>query len=187
MSYQLAAGLRVAELKTGSVSQGQIIQAHLANTRANAVPIQGIISFYRAVRGLGPTLSDGTSPASFNARSLARALQYVALASPSHGLLRALYDGFCTCFVTMLDSESAEKVLELMRRTILGGRKVPKAASTEAHPGRGASPPRMVNIEVGLQYVMHCNHNLLYICVLLRMTAAMDSTMKLHELGQQPS
>jgi hypothetical protein len=63
----------------------------------------------------------------------------------------------------MLDSESAEKVLELMRRTILGGRKVPKAVSAEAHPGRGASPPRMVNIEVGLQHVMHCNHNLLYV------------------------
>lgn len=131
--------------------QAHFINAHIPNTRANAVPVRGIISFYRELRSLGPTLSDGTVPASFNARSLARALQYTAKASPTHGLLRAVHDGFSMSFVTMLDAESAGKVLELIRRNILAGRKVPRAVGGEEPPsGQGPGMPRLVNVEVRL-------------------------------------
>lgn len=47
----------------------------------------------------------------FSIRTLSRTLTYSASISPIYGLRRSLYEGFCMCFVTLLDKES-EAVLQ---------------------------------------------------------------------------
>lgn len=67
------------------------------------------------------TLQDGAGhkPA-YNLRTLCRALEYTAAATPTYGLLRALWDGFAMSFLTQLDPGSGAKLERLMQQHLLG-------------------------------------------------------------------
>lgn len=127
--------------------QAQIVSAYLPRARIEDVHVAGIVSFFQAARALASSLSDGSAPPAFNLRSLARALQYVAHAAPLHGMPRALYDGFSMCFVTMLDAESASKVLALIQSHVLRGSKAPKL------PGASEPPAALAKRAARLLYV----------------------------------
>lgn len=68
------------------------------------------------------TLQDGAGhkPA-YNLRTLCRALEYAAAATPVYGLQRALYDGFAMSFLTQLDPGSAPRLEKLMQQHLVGG------------------------------------------------------------------
>jgi midasin len=129
--------------------QAAIVEAYLPAQRAGAVPVHGIVAFFRAARALAPSLSDGAAPPPFNLRSLTRALRYAAAVAPAHGAPRALHNGLCMCFVAMLDDDSAQKVLALIRELVLCGARVPSApVAVEPPPDLARRGGRYVNIEV---------------------------------------
>ena len=128
--------------------QTAIVEAYLPPSNSSATLVPGIVAMFKAVRSLAPGLSDGDAPPAFNLRSLTRALQYTAHAAAAHGIQRALYDGLCMCFVTMLDAEGTAKVLAMIQEHVFGGQKVPvlKVGAGAAVQTRGSG--RYVNIEV---------------------------------------
>lgn len=67
------------------------------------------------------TLQDGAGhkPA-YNLRTLCRALEYAATATPTYGLQRALWDGFAMSFLTQLDPASGGRLEKLMQAHLLG-------------------------------------------------------------------
>ena len=54
----------------------------------------------------------------FSIRTLTRTLMYVADTSAMYGLRRALYEGFCMSFSTMLEQPSREQVIQMISETI---------------------------------------------------------------------
>jgi len=54
----------------------------------------------------------------FSIRTLTRTLTYVVDTAAMYGLRRALYEGFCMSFSTMLEQESREKVLQMISEAI---------------------------------------------------------------------
>ena len=67
------------------------------------------------------TLQDGAGhkPA-YNLRTLCRALEYAAHATPTYGLQRSLWDGFAMSFLTQLDPGSGARLEKLMQQHLLG-------------------------------------------------------------------
>ncbi len=63
------------------------------------------------------TLLDGAGARpGYSLRTLCRALEYAATATPMYGLHRALYDGFAMAFLTQLNDECAPRVEGLLQR-----------------------------------------------------------------------
>jgi midasin len=60
----------------------------------------------------------------FSIRTLTRTLTYVADTAEMYGLRRALYEGFCMSFSTMLEADSRKKVVQLITEAIYAGRNV---------------------------------------------------------------
>ncbi|RCV42665.1 hypothetical protein SETIT_9G233700v2 [Setaria italica] len=92
---------------------------------ANGV-IDGIVRFYKvAKKESEERLQDGANQKpQFSLRSLSRALGYIKSAEKRFGFRKALYDGFCMFFLTMLDAPSAKIIKNLIVSLLLDG-KVP--------------------------------------------------------------
>ncbi|KAK2883458.1 hypothetical protein Q8A67_017095 [Cirrhinus molitorella] len=99
-----------------------LVSDYLRCLNLNRSIIQGIISFYLAVRKEANTrLVDGTGhKPHYSLRTLCRALKYVA-SDPCHSTQRSLYEGFCLSFLTQLDRSSHPVVQKLVCQYILGG------------------------------------------------------------------
>lgn len=98
-----------------------IIAGHLLPV-SMAAPVNDVVDFYLAVKEAGDTrLQDGAGhKPTYNLRTLSRALEYVAKASPLYGLQRALYDGFAMSFLTQLDPVSTNIMEQLMLHYLVG-------------------------------------------------------------------
>ncbi|KAI5016290.1 hypothetical protein ZWY2020_006141 [Hordeum vulgare] len=92
--------------------------------------IDSIVCFYKAAKKESEEkLQDGANQKpQFTLRSLSRALGYVKMAEKSFGFRKALYDGFCMFFLTMLDVPSAKIIKNLIVSLLLNGR-VPTSIS----------------------------------------------------------
>ncbi|KAJ8008932.1 hypothetical protein DPEC_G00083550 [Dallia pectoralis] len=99
-----------------------LVSDYLKGLNPNKNVINGIISFYLAVRKEATSkLVDGTGHhPHYSLRTLCRALKYVA-ANPCSGVQRSLYEGFCLSFLTQLDRSSHPMVQKLVCQHILGG------------------------------------------------------------------
>uniref|UniRef100_A0A674E136 Midasin n=1 Tax=Salmo trutta TaxID=8032 RepID=A0A674E136_SALTR len=99
-----------------------LVSDYLKGLNPNKNVINGIISFYLAVREEATSkLVDGTGHhPHYSLRTLCRALKYVA-ANPCHSVQRSLYEGFCLSFLTQLDRSSHPTVQKLVCQHIMGG------------------------------------------------------------------
>ncbi|KAF6161323.1 hypothetical protein GIB67_009210 [Kingdonia uniflora] len=86
--------------------------------------VKTIVGFYINVkRDLEVKLQDGASQkAQFSLRSLYRALEYLKKAEKRFGDKKALYDGFCMFFLTLLDGDSAKFMKNTILSHLLGGK-----------------------------------------------------------------
>uniref|UniRef100_A0A0D9XKA7 Midasin n=1 Tax=Leersia perrieri TaxID=77586 RepID=A0A0D9XKA7_9ORYZ len=87
-----------------------------------------IVQFYKAAKKESEEkLQDGANQKpQFSLRSLSRSLAYIKSAEKKFGFKKALYDGFCMFFLTMLDAPSAKIVNNLIVSLLLDGRLPPK-------------------------------------------------------------
>ncbi|XP_057678283.1 midasin isoform X2 [Corythoichthys intestinalis] len=99
-----------------------LVSDYLKNLNPQRSVIDGIISFYLAVRKEASSrLVDGTGhKPHYSLRTLCRALKYVA-ANPCRIVQRSLYEGFCLSFLTQLDRVSYPVVHTLVCKHILKG------------------------------------------------------------------
>ncbi|KQJ96949.1 midasin [Brachypodium distachyon] len=106
------------------------VSKYLDGLHAAKGVIDSIVCFYKAAKKESEEkLQDGANQKpQFTLRSLSRALGYVKTAEKSFGFAKALYDGFCMFFLTMLDVPSAKIVKNLIVSVLLKG-KVPSSIS----------------------------------------------------------
>ncbi|RIA85786.1 P-loop containing nucleoside triphosphate hydrolase protein [Glomus cerebriforme] len=93
-----------------------------------------IVEFYVAVKELQQQhiIADGANQKlHFSMRTLTRALSYVAQITPSYGLRRSIYEGFCMTFLTQLNKESEILLRGLVEKFLLNGVKNPKNLITQ--------------------------------------------------------
>ncbi|CAM6097712.1 unnamed protein product [Calypogeia fissa] len=83
-------------------------------------PVEDIVNFYLLARQEAEVrLLDGANQKpQYSLRSLARALEYTKAAMSVYGFQRALYDGICMSFLTLLDRPSALIMEQLILGTI---------------------------------------------------------------------
>ncbi|TVU30479.1 hypothetical protein EJB05_22106, partial [Eragrostis curvula] len=93
---------------------------------ANGVT-DSIVRFYKvAKKESEERLQDGANQKpQFSLRSLSRALGYIKNAEKKFGFRKALYDGFCMFFLTMLDAPSAKIIKNSIVSILLDGRVPP--------------------------------------------------------------
>ncbi|MEE6475824.1 hypothetical protein FKM82_010868 [Ascaphus truei] len=113
--------LYVEELENESDLQILIVD-YLRGLNVNKTIVQGIISFYLAIRKkTHAELVDGTGHRPhYSLRTLCRALKYAA-ANQCNSILRSLYEGFCLGFLTQLDRASHSTVQTLICCHIMQG------------------------------------------------------------------
>uniref|UniRef100_A0A0E0BB98 Midasin n=1 Tax=Oryza glumipatula TaxID=40148 RepID=A0A0E0BB98_9ORYZ len=87
-----------------------------------------IVRFYKAAKKESEEkLQDGANQKpQFSLRSLSRSLGYIKNAERKFGFKKALYDGFCMFFLTMLDAPSAKIINSLIVSLLLDGRVPPR-------------------------------------------------------------
>ncbi|XP_063773055.1 midasin [Pseudophryne corroboree] len=116
-----------------------LIMDYLKGLNINKTVIQGIISFYLAIRKKSNVeLVDGTGHRPhFSLRTLCRALRYAA-SNPCNHIQRSLYEGFCLSFLTQLDRASHSTVQLLICRYITPGnvKALLKQPLPQPHGGR---------------------------------------------------
>ncbi|XP_058881826.1 midasin isoform X1 [Acipenser ruthenus] len=97
-----------------------LISDYLKGLNVNKNTVQGIISFYLAVRKeANARLVDGTGHRPhYSLRTLCRALRFAA-SNPCHSIQRSLYEGFSLSFLTQLDRTSHPLVQKLICLHIL--------------------------------------------------------------------
>lgn len=86
-----------------------------------SLPVDNIVRFYKEARKEADTrLLDGANQKpQYSLRSLARALEYTRAATPIYGFQRALYDGICMLFLTLLDQPSSTVMERLISSVLL--------------------------------------------------------------------
>lgn len=117
-----------------------LITDYLKGLNLNKTVVQGIISFYLAVRKKAiMELVDGTGHRPhYSLRTLCRALRYCA-SNPCGNIQRSLYEGFCLSFLTQLDRSSHSIVQGLICRHIVQSGNIKnllKQPLPEPHGGR---------------------------------------------------
>ncbi|XP_075058881.1 midasin [Mixophyes fleayi] len=116
-----------------------LIMDYLKGLNINKAVVQGIISFYLAIRKKSKVeLVDGTGHRPhFSLRTLCRALRYAA-SNPCNNIQRSLYEGFCLSFLTQLDRASHSTVQLLICHYIVPGniKTLLKQPLPEPHGGR---------------------------------------------------
>ncbi|GES99488.1 midasin [Rhizophagus clarus] len=93
-----------------------------------------IVEFYIAVKELQQQhlIADGANQRlHFSMRTLTRALSYVVQITPSYGLRRSMYEGFCMTFLTQSNKESEILLKGLVEKFLLNGVKNPKNLITQ--------------------------------------------------------
>ncbi|KAJ4957407.1 hypothetical protein NE237_024518 [Protea cynaroides] len=91
--------------------------------RPNRELVNKIVQFYKAAKKESEErLQDGANQKpQYSLRSLYRALEYTKKAEKKFGFRKALYDGFCMFFLTMLDRPSAKFMNSMLLSYLLGG------------------------------------------------------------------
>lgn len=109
-----------------------IIKAYLGNFTHLDVPLStDVAQLYLKIKKLAhdTEVTDGTGQRThFSLRTLTRTLSYAIDVAPVFGLRRALFEGFCMCFLTILDKASAMILQPLIKRQILGSKKLVRAS-----------------------------------------------------------
>jgi midasin len=110
------------------------VNKYLDETSAGTEYTEKIIRFYKAAKKESEDrLQDGArQKPQFSLRSLARALDYAKKAKRDFGLKKAIYDGFCMFFVTLLDNPSVKIMTNLIASHLLDG-KVPQSVPFEEY------------------------------------------------------
>ncbi|CAK7271995.1 AAA ATPase midasin [Sporothrix epigloea] len=133
-----------------------IIKAYLkSNVKVSDRIIERVARLYLAIKGLAEEkrLVDGANEVPhYSLRTLTRVLRYVDDVAPLYGLERALYEGFCMGFLTLLSRTSEDLVMPLILDHLLGD-------TTNLHRRQAilAQAPRTPND--GRQYVRFLNKN----------------------------
>ncbi|KAG5541983.1 hypothetical protein RHGRI_021724 [Rhododendron griersonianum] len=85
--------------------------------------VKQIVRFYKAAKKESDErLQDGANQKpQYSLRSLYRALEYTKKARRKFGFRKALYDGFCMFFLTLLDGASAKIMNQMISSVLLGG------------------------------------------------------------------
>ncbi|XP_031485697.1 midasin isoform X2 [Nymphaea colorata] len=91
--------------------------------KPNVDIVKNISNFYRECRKQSEErLFDGAGQKpQFSLRSLARSMEYTKLALPKFSFEKALYDGFCMFFLTLLDHHSAKIMHDIIMSILLKG------------------------------------------------------------------
>ncbi|PQP97334.1 hypothetical protein Pyn_09066 [Prunus yedoensis var. nudiflora] len=101
----------------------------LGDRKSDLQLVCNIVSFYKIAKKLSEEkLQDGANQKpQYSLRSLYRALEYTTKAEREleFGFPKAIYDGFCMFFLTLLDKSSALVMEETILKYLLGG-KIPK-------------------------------------------------------------
>ncbi|XP_065866775.1 midasin [Euphorbia lathyris] len=101
------------------------INNFMEETQSSSKLEQRIIDFYGTAKVKSEEkLQDGANQRpQYSLRSLYRALEYIREAKGKFGFQKAIYDGFCMFFLTMLDRSSAKIMKEMIMHKLLGGTK----------------------------------------------------------------
>ncbi|KAJ3682433.1 hypothetical protein LUZ60_015006 [Juncus effusus] len=110
------------------------VSKYLDETQTGGEYTEKIVKFYKAAKKESDDrLQDGArQKPQFSLRSLARALDYAKKGEREFGIKKALYDGFCMFFVTLLDETSAKIMNNLIVSHVLDG-KVPQSVPFDAY------------------------------------------------------
>ncbi|XP_050232290.1 midasin isoform X2 [Mercurialis annua] len=116
------------------------INKFMEETRSDNELEQRIINFYQMAKVKSEErLQDGANQKpQYSLRSLYRALEYTREAKGKFKLQKALYDGFCMFFLTMLDKPSAKVMKAMIKTKLLKGIK-PEPKSFAAYLKVGTS------------------------------------------------
>ncbi|KAL6643149.1 hypothetical protein ACP70R_021330 [Stipagrostis hirtigluma subsp. patula] len=109
------------------------VSKYLDGLNASKGVIDSIVRFYKvAKKESEERLQDGANQKpQFSLRSLSRALGYLKYAEKKFGFRKALYDGFCMFFLTMLDAPSAKIIHNFIVSFLLDGRVPPSVPFAE--------------------------------------------------------
>lgn len=104
------------------------VNMFMDETRSKEDMVKRIVCFYRAAkRDSEERLQDGANQKpQYSLRSLFRALEYTSKAKRSFTFEKALYDGFCMFFLTLLDRSSAKIMNQMILSYLLGGKVPPE-------------------------------------------------------------
>ncbi|XP_038723701.1 midasin [Tripterygium wilfordii] len=96
---------------------GRFMEESLSNSEL----MERIKNFYKAAKKHSEeNLQDGANQKpQYSLRSLYRALEYTGKAKRQFGFQKAMYDGFCMFFLTLLDLPSAKIMDKVMKKTLL--------------------------------------------------------------------
>ncbi|CAN1795130.1 MDN1 [Linum perenne] len=110
------------------------INKYLVEREANSELENQIIDFYGSAKKCSEDrLQDGANQKpQYSLRSLYRALEYTREASKKFGFQKALFDGFCMFFLTLLDKPSAKIMKKMVIGKLFGGKK-PSAVAFESY------------------------------------------------------
>ncbi|CAK9179917.1 unnamed protein product [Ilex paraguariensis] len=99
------------------------INQFMDDNHLNNELVKKIVHFYKeAKKESEERLQDGANQKpQYSLRSLYRALEYTKKARRTFGFQKALYDGFCMFFLTLLDEPSAKLMNQLILSCLVGG------------------------------------------------------------------
>ncbi|KAJ4836844.1 hypothetical protein Tsubulata_018473 [Turnera subulata] len=103
------------------------INKFMEESQSNSELDKKITDFYEtAKKNSEEKLQDGANQKpQYSLRSLYRALEYIREAKGKFGFQKAIYDGFCMFFLTLLDRPSAKIMNKMIIEKLLGGSKPP--------------------------------------------------------------
>ncbi|KAK9282633.1 hypothetical protein L1049_010852 [Liquidambar formosana] len=99
------------------------ITQFMDDSHSNRELVSKMVRFYKeAKKESEERLQDGANQKpQYSLRSLYRALEYTRKAKRKFGFPKALYDGFCMFFLTLLDGHSAKLMNQMILSYLLGG------------------------------------------------------------------
>ncbi|KAG7997478.1 hypothetical protein I3843_01G213100 [Carya illinoinensis] len=103
------------------------INQFMDDSKNNRELVNKIVRFYKAAKkDSEERLQDGANQKpQYSLRSLYRSLEYTRKAERRFGFQKAIYDGFCMFFLTLLDGPSAEIMNKMILSYLLGGNMPP--------------------------------------------------------------
>lgn len=103
------------------------VRQFMGDSKSDVELVSKIVSFYKAAKtDAEERLQDGANQKpQYSLRSLYRALEYTRKSERKFGFQKAVYDGFCMFFLSLLDRPSAEIMQQMIVSSLLGG-KIPR-------------------------------------------------------------
>ncbi len=103
------------------------VNQFMDDSKSSRELVNKIVRFYKkAKKESEERLQDGArQKPQYSLRSLYRSLEYTRKAERKFGFHKAIYDGFCMFFLTLLDSPSAEIMNQMILSSLLGGNMPP--------------------------------------------------------------